>query len=146
MASKTACNVAQDLWDLETELEPHPLKSYSITNELNLPETTQVLCKSMANLLEVYMDDFFGMMQAPTIEEMQKFMRAILYGIHSIFPPPGPTKDPTDPSPSRNSKQEMVSGAHRKKFWDGSSMVFHDECNLANEKVTKIRAHLIQIS
>jgi len=95
-ASKTAWDVAQDLWDLETNLEPHPLETYSIPNELNLPELTNITCKCMANLLEVYMDDFFGMMQAPTIKELHKFTRAILIGIHSIFPPPGLSNDPTD--------------------------------------------------
>jgi len=95
-ASETARDVAQDLWDSETELEPHPLKMYSIPNKLNLPEITSVTSESMANLLEVYMDDFFGMMQVPIVEELCKFTRTILYGIHSIFPLPGPSKDATD--------------------------------------------------
>jgi len=95
-ASETARDVAQDLWDSQTDLEPQPLEIYSIPTELKLPELTSVTSESMANLLEVYMDDFFRMMQVPTVKELRKFTRSILYGIHSVFPLPGPSNDPTD--------------------------------------------------
>jgi len=50
----------------------------------------------LAKLLEVYVDDFMGLMQAPTAAELRHFTWAVLQGIHSVFPPPGPEDDPTD--------------------------------------------------
>jgi len=96
MASKMARDIVQDCWDNDSILEPHPLKAYSITNMLDLPAVSHVTSKPLANLLEVYMDDFFRMIQAPTMAELQKFTRAILKGIHSIFPPPGLLEDQMD--------------------------------------------------
>jgi len=146
-ASETARDVAQDLWDSETDLEPHPLEIYSIPNELNLPELTSVTSESMANLLEVYMDDFFGMLQAPTIAELHKFTRSILYGIHAVFPPPGPSEDQTD-EPISVKKLKAGDGLWSTQkeilgwLFDGVSRCMQ----LPNDKVSKIRAHLIHIS
>jgi len=146
-ASETARDVAQDTWNSGKELEPHPLEVYSIPSNLNLPEPTGIMCKSMANLLEVYMDDFFGMMQALTMEELQKFTRSILYGIHAIFPPPGPNEDLTN-EPISIKKLKSCDGLWSTQkeilgwIFDGVLQCMQ----LPQEKATKIRAHLIQIS
>jgi len=50
----------------------------------------------LVKLLEVYIDDFMGLLQAPTTDQLQHFTRAVLQGIHSVFPPPGPTDDQND--------------------------------------------------
>jgi len=42
------------------------------------------------------MDDFMGILQAPTPEEMIHFTHAVLHGINKVFPAPGPTDDPKD--------------------------------------------------
>jgi len=146
-ASETARDVTQDLWDLETELEPHPLKMYSIPNELNLPEITSVTSKSMANLLEVYMNDFFGMMQVPTIKELHKFTRSILYGIHSVFLLPGPSKDATDkPISIKKLKAGNDLWSTQKEILGWLFNGISQCMQLPNDKVTKICTHLIQIS
>jgi len=145
--SQGCCTRLVGLSDSETELEPHPLKMYSIPNELNLPEITSVTSKSMANLLEVYMNDFFGMMQVPTIKELHKFTRSILYGIHSVFLLPGPSKDATD-EPISIKKLKAGNG-----LWSTQKEILGwlfngiSQCmQLPNDKVTKICTHLIQIS
>jgi len=42
------------------------------------------------------MDDFIGLAQARSKEELVHFSRAVLHGIHTVFPPPGPSDDPSD--------------------------------------------------
>jgi len=40
------------------------------------------------------MDDFMGLVQLPSYRDLEHFTRAVLYGIHKVFPPPGPNNDP----------------------------------------------------
>jgi len=146
-ASETARDAAQELWDNDTALDPHPLKVHSIPNTLDLPAASRITSKPFANLLEVYMDDFFGMIQSPTVAELQKFTSAILKGIHTVFPPPGPSDDPTD---EPISLKKLKSGD---SLWSTQKEILGWLFNgitrcmqLPDDKVTKIQAQLLQIS
>ncbi len=87
-ASETARDVAQSLLDnTATALPAHPLEHYSIPTPLQLPPAHDITPHKLKKLLEVYVDDFVGLIQAPNLEQLQWFTRAILHGIHSIFPP-----------------------------------------------------------
>jgi len=67
-----------------------------LPTELGLPKTDKIDNKKLAKLLEVYMDDFSGLAQAPTTKELKHFTRAIMHGIHMVFPPPGIADNPED--------------------------------------------------
>jgi len=64
--------------------------------ELDLSKADKIDNEKLAKLLEVYMDDFIGLTQAPKIEEIKHFTRAIMHGIHTVFPPPGIADNPED--------------------------------------------------
>jgi len=87
-ASETACNIAQELLDLPTILPPHPLEHLCLPPPGTLPNITTTSMASLTKLLEVYVNDFIGMIQAPSHAQLQHFTRAVLLGIHKIFPPP----------------------------------------------------------
>jgi len=43
---------------------------------------------SYINLVEVFVDDFIGATTNSTMKHLEHFSRAMLFGVHSIFPPP----------------------------------------------------------
>jgi len=57
---------------------------------------TYIDSEAMTTLLEVYMDNFIGLMQAITKQELIHFTWAVLHGIHMVFPPPGLGDDHDD--------------------------------------------------
>jgi len=95
-ATETARDVGQENLNNEHTLPPHKLEHMCLPAHLPLPHTDDVNTENLAKLLEVYVDDFMGFMQAPTNAALIHFTRAILHGIHSVFPPPGPKDDPMD--------------------------------------------------
>ena len=103
-ATETARDVAQVMLDNPTNTLPHhPLEQHM------LPVTTKNWLEARTNwtaeqtstndapgtnlnqLLEVYMDDFIGLVQSNNHPSLLHFSRAILHGIHSVFPPPSIT-------------------------------------------------------
>ncbi len=54
------------------------------------------MSNSPLRLLEVYVDDFIGLAQATNSEQLLHFTRAVLHGIHRIFPPASITNKPDD--------------------------------------------------
>jgi len=50
----------------------------------------------LLKLLEVYVDDFIGMIQGPSKNNLLHFTQAILHDIHKIFPPPTDATRPED--------------------------------------------------
>jgi len=53
----------------------------------NLPPITSENADKLSKVLEVFVDDFICMLQAPTPASLQHATWAILHGIHTIFPP-----------------------------------------------------------
>ena len=56
-----------------------------------LPPSNQLTEKEFAHLIEVYVDNFIQAAQTTDIEQLKHLSRAMLHGIHTIFPPPGRT-------------------------------------------------------
>ena len=52
-----------------------------------IPDLTKPINdERLLKMIEVYVDDFIGLMQAESIEELQHFTRATLHGINIVFP------------------------------------------------------------
>jgi len=95
-ATEMARDIGQEKINADNQLEPHALEHHCIPDNLNSLPTTPISTAQLTKLLEVYVDDFMGLMEAPTATKLLHFTRAVLQGIHSVFPPPGPEDDPTD--------------------------------------------------
>ena len=67
-------------------------------------------------LLEVYIDDFIGMIQSTDKEQLLKFTRAILQGITEIFPPPEETGSVMGPPISPKKLEEEGPWEARKEI------------------------------
>ncbi len=91
-ASETARDAAQQMINnTSIALPKHPLEDLCMPCPNSLPVIKRIQPEKLAKLLEVYVDNFIGMMQAPTKQELRHFTRAVLHGIHQIFPPPQET-------------------------------------------------------
>jgi len=69
-ACKMAQDIAQEMLDKQTPLPSHPLKSFCLPKTIQLPDFDQINSKTMTKLLNIYMDDFISLAQAPTQEEL----------------------------------------------------------------------------
>ena len=99
-----------------------------------------------ADLIEVFVDDFIGCTDTATQEHLTHFSRAMLHGIHKIFPPPSVTGH-SGGDPSSEKKLKKLEG-----LWDNVKEVLGWVLNGPNftislppEKVTHIQARLKQI-
>jgi len=85
MALETACNVGQEA--LNCQQPPHQLEKLCLPDTMILIKPPNISTIQLAKLLKVYVDDFMGLIQAPsTMEELLHFAQAILHGIHMVFP------------------------------------------------------------
>lgn len=87
-ASETARDVIEALL-LESQLPSHPfedemLSSTNISIAANRLQATAMF----TNLVEVFVDDFIAATNSTDFKHLQHFSRAMLFGVHSIFPPP----------------------------------------------------------
>jgi len=89
-ATETARDLANELWIRPNPLPPHPLENLCLPPNETLPSINVNNRQHLFKLLEVYVDDFIGLIQAPSPQQLKKFTRAILHGIHKIFPPARP--------------------------------------------------------
>jgi len=89
------------------------------------------------------MDNFIGMTQAPSAEELAHFTRAIMCGIHKVFPPPGSADNQYD-EPISIKKLKQGNGQWSKSkeilgwFFDGMARCM----SLPTKKVKKIMGNL----
>ena len=94
-ASETARDVAQS-YAAEPlgSLPEHPLENHTLPDSLHLPRPSDLKddkSKSAAaflHMLEVYVDDFVQLAQSTDPAVLRHCSRAVLHGIHSVFPPP----------------------------------------------------------
>jgi len=87
--SETARDMAQQFLTKEYALlPPHPLEHLCLPADDALPTITNANFINLLKLLEVYVDDFIGMIQGPSKGDLLCFTWAMLHGIHKIFPPP----------------------------------------------------------
>jgi len=73
--------------DTATLLPVHPLENLCLPLPDKLKPVQPHMMQQLICLLEVYIDNFIGLIQAPSLPELQHYMCAILHAIHKIFPP-----------------------------------------------------------
>jgi hypothetical protein len=106
-ASETARDVAEDMAAQPTgSLPAHPLENW-LTNPAQWPEeSVERHSAQFLRLIEVYVDDFIQLAQTTDPAQLLHLSRAILHGIHLVFPPPLATgHDGEDPVSLKKLKQ-----------------------------------------
>jgi len=78
-ATEMAHNVAKEKVDSNEQLATHPLESLCMPQDWNLPEVSGKEINSLTILLNMYMDDFIGLAQAITKEELLHFTQVVLH-------------------------------------------------------------------
>ena len=84
-ATETARDVIQSLAESKEYLPRHRLETYLLPTTL---PTTHTDDEHYETAMEVYVDNFIGITNNITEEHLTTWSRAMLHGIHSIFPPP----------------------------------------------------------
>lgn len=99
-ATETARDVAEELLDgkhgsLPQHKFEHRLLPTEIRKRLQASANWNIegpiepeIHHKFYHLLEVYVDDFIGVLQATNPTDTLRFVRALLHAIHSVFPPP----------------------------------------------------------
>jgi hypothetical protein len=88
--SETARDVITHLMTKD-ELPPHRIEHDMLTDIMK-DATNEGTDNGDITLFEVFVDDFVGLTNNGSMEHLQKISRAMIHGIHSIFPPPDVTK------------------------------------------------------
>ena len=86
-ASETAQDIISSL--LNTQLEPHPFEQRMLPPNFDSLPLGDIA--STAALIKVFVDDFIGCIDDITKTKLIQTTRAMLHGIHSVFPPPNIT-------------------------------------------------------
>ena len=73
---------------LSKTLPPHKFEECMMEGSIQCPSISPQL---ILTLIEVYVDDFIGVTNDLRFEALTQLSRAMLHGIHSIFPPPSIT-------------------------------------------------------
>ena len=89
--SETARDVIAALNKNVDALPEHEFEEQMTTNSAILKSQTTSDTPN-TTLMEVFVDDFIGLTNDSTSSNLQHLSRAMLHGIHSIFPPPSETK------------------------------------------------------
>lgn len=95
-AMETARDIIQKSMDEELHLQkPHPLEHYMLQGTPPPPTPGSIpsakpdaITNNDINLMEVYVDDFIGGTNILDETHLTNLSRAILHGVHFIFPPP----------------------------------------------------------
>lgn len=95
--TETGRDIAEWLRKLPS-LPPHPLESHTLNHsdphfyQHHFPSPQSLddpeLCEKFFHLFEVFVDDYIGLVQSTDVSVLQHHSRALLHGIHQIFPPP----------------------------------------------------------
>ena len=82
--------------------------------------TDTVTPQEVARLIKVFVEDYIAVSNAATQQQLLHISRALLHGIHSIFPPPEVTgHDGEDPIAQKRWKKEKAFGMIAKRSWVG---------------------------
>ena len=91
-AAETARDVAQIyVAEVVGSLPKHPLEDLTMPETFTLPDAavlTGAQSETFVQLLESFVDDFMHLVQSTDPEVLRYCSRALLHGIHSVFPPP----------------------------------------------------------
>ena len=85
-ATETARDVTHHLLQSTTSLPHHRFENKMLENSKTLARLHTAAFTT--NLLEVFVDDFCAIANDLSTNNLQKFSRALITGMHSIFPPP----------------------------------------------------------
>ena len=144
-ATETARDIIQEL--LQTQLPPHQFELQMLPASYK-PDTMQSVAdlSHTLDLIEVFVDDFIGFTNTATKEHLLHFSRAMLHGIHEIFPPPL-VSGHSGGDPISEKKLKNLEG-----LWDNVKEVLRWILNGVNftialppEKMKNIQARLKQI-
>ena len=83
-ASETARDVIASI--INTDLPPHPFEEKMLPNNFDTLPLQDL--NSITSLIEVYVDDFIACTDDISQAQLLKLSRAMLHGIHTVFPPP----------------------------------------------------------
>jgi hypothetical protein len=83
-ATETSRDIIQKYLDEDYKLPPHPLEN-DLLQSVNFNNANNT---NPINIIEVYVDDFIGCTNELSKENLERFSRALLHGIHCLFPPP----------------------------------------------------------
>ena len=86
-ASETARDVIEALLQ-EMSLPEHPFEGEMLDEATASTKFRFQATTTFINLVEVFVDDFIGATNDLSDENLSHFSRAMLFGVHSIFPPP----------------------------------------------------------
>lgn len=89
-ATKTARDVIMDLLTSSTTLPDHPFQD-TMLKRMDSLQPFQATSYTVT-LLKVFVDDFCAITNNLHPQHLTSFSKAIIHGIHSIFPPPNITK------------------------------------------------------
>ena len=104
-ATETARDVIQELAHSSITLPKHQLESFLLPHNTQVP--TNDSATALLTKMEVYVDDFIGFTNDIREQNLTRWSRAILHGVHSIFPPPTVTSHSGgDPVSLKKLKQE----------------------------------------
>ena len=84
-ASETARDTIQELLPVSDTLPPHRLEQRMLPTTIITADGCNT---NDVDLVEVFVDDFIGMSNSTDATHLLHFSRAMLHGVHSIFPPP----------------------------------------------------------
>ena len=137
-ASETARDIIMALLS-ETSLPAHKFEDMMMQEA----ETRLQAASHVVNILEVFVDDFIAATNDLTGEHLRHFSRAMLTGVHSVFPPPRISgHHGEDPVSQKKLRQGEGTWTHVKEIlgWlvDGANFTIQ----LPPEKCTKILAKL----
>ena len=104
-ATETARDVADKNFESNKEEPPHKLKEIMMDVDWEslppLPEISEATQPRFQKLLEVYIDNFIGLIQCKNKHQLRQFSRNILNAIYNTFPPPEVTGSEMGPPVSR---------------------------------------------
>jgi hypothetical protein len=146
--SKTARDVTEELAAEPVGYLPtHPLEGM-LLHPAEWPEATiEQAANKFLHLIEVYVDDFIQLAQTTDPQQLEHLSRAILHGIHSVFPPPAVTGHAgEDPVSIKKLKQGDGLWATRKELlgwvFDGARRCIE----LPPDKVERLTSELKSIT
>ena len=136
-ASETARDIIAEL--IHTKLPPHPFETRMMPKEHTKQNQQLTDLQNTITMFEVFVDDFIGCTDNASTTHLLKLSRAMLHGIHSIFPPPEITGH-SGGDPISEKKLDQLDGlwSHTKEIlgWiiNGANYTIH----LPTNKVDKI--------
>ena len=95
-ATETGRDIISELYKRLDQIPPHPMENWMVDKTITKPtqdmntttENSKTPKQLTTNLIEVYVDDFIAATNQLDDKHLTQLSRAVLHGIHSIFPPP----------------------------------------------------------